>query len=587
MKNFTLKTLLMSVLLCVGGSAWADQVVFDATKDVAAGAQSYQTTEISYTATDGSVWKANGHGATKETNLIIGKGGANYLETPKVDGVITSVAVTWSGNTSYYLALQTTTGTELEAKSNPSTPTTDTFTISSGSYSQLRLVGRRSSGTSNAAATITKVVVTYTPNAVDTRKEADLSYSEETAEATIGQSFTAPTLNNPNGLTVTYKSSDTEVATVDESGNITLVGGGETTITASSEATETYKAGEASYTLTVTDPFVSISSLVFEDECGGVGTADDGVSWTVESDGTESTYEDDRGIHYGTSKSVKVKYITLKTSDIDGLITKIVVNASTASDVSAVLNVTVGGNDFGTQGQAASQTATNYTFTDSASGEIVVTLTKSESAYKALYVKSITVTYTPSYTRSVTNGNYGTLCLPFGVDEEGISGATFYTISSKTMDGEDVKFISLEEATSLTAGVGYLFQASADEIHLLPNGTNVTEPVTGGALVGTFTDDTAIPNNMYMLSSNKLYKTVEDYGKMNAFRAYIDLSKVDEVSEAKGRILFADGYDEATGIKGIATDAADDAAIYNVAGQRVNAAYKGIVIKNGKKYLNK
>ena len=215
----------------------------------------------------------------------------------------------------------------------------------------------------------------------------------------------------------------------------------------------------------------------------------------------------------------------------------------------------------------------------------MVTLTKESSATKALYVKSIVVTYTPSYTRSVTNGNYGTLCLPFGVDAEGISGATFYTINSKTMDGEDVKYISLAEATSLTAGVGYLFQASSSEIHLIPNGTKATEPATGGALVGTFTDDTDIPNNMYMLSSNKLYKTVSDYGKMNANRAYIDLSKVDEVSEAKGRILFADGYDEATGIKGVATDAADNAAIYNVAGQRVNAAYKGIVIKNGKKYI--
>ena len=30
-----------------------------------------------------------------------------------------------------------------------------------------------------------------------------------------------------------------------------------------------------------------------------------------------------------------------------------------------------------------------------------------------------------------------------------------------------------------------------------------------------------------------------------------------------------------------------DAPAYNLAGQRVNDAYKGIVVKNGKKYMNK
>ena len=45
--------------------------------------------------------------------------------------------------------------------------------------------------------------------------------------------------------------------------------------------------------------------------------------------------------------------------------------------------------------------------------------------------------------------------------------------------------------------------------------------------------------------------------------------------------------DDATAIKNVTVEAAENAAIYNVAGQRVNATYKGIVIKNGKKYLNK
>ena len=42
-----------------------------------------------------------------------------------------------------------------------------------------------------------------------------------------------------------------------------------------------------------------------------------------------------------------------------------------------------------------------------------------------------------------------------------------------------------------------------------------------------------------------------------------------------------------TGITNITTSATDNAPAYNLAGQKVNAAYKGIVIKNGKKMIKK
>ena len=151
---------LLAILALPMGMMGQSTVTFDATTDITANASSYQTTELTINAADGSTWKANGYGATAYTSIVIGKGGANYLETPEVSGNIVSVTVTWSGNASYYLALQTTSGTELEAKNNTSAGATETFNVS-GTYSQLRLVGRRSSGTSNAAATITKVIVTY------------------------------------------------------------------------------------------------------------------------------------------------------------------------------------------------------------------------------------------------------------------------------------------------------------------------------------------------------------------------------------------------------------------------------------------
>lgn len=92
--------------------------------------------------------------------------------------------------------------------------------------------------------------------------------------------------------------------------------------------------------------------------------------------------------------------MTLTTSGINGTITKIVVNASGASKTSAKLNVTVGGAAFGSQASLTSKAA-EYTFQGNASGEIVVKLSQT-SATKALYVKSISVTYSTGSTSTAT-----------------------------------------------------------------------------------------------------------------------------------------------------------------------------------------
>ena len=139
--------------------------------------------------------------------------------------------------------------------------------------------------------------------------------------------------------------------------------------------------------------FCETSTLTFTAACNGSDTADDNVSWTVTSDGSESNFDNTKGIHYGTS-SASVQYITLSTSDISGTITQVKVNASTASGVSATVSVTVGGSAFGGDAQSLTTSAADYTFDGSASGEIVVTITKPSSATKAIYCKSVAVTYT-------------------------------------------------------------------------------------------------------------------------------------------------------------------------------------------------
>ena len=107
---------------------------------------------------------------------------------------------------------------------------------------------------SNAQLTIDDVVFTYS-NTDPSKEDAGLSFGETTIyNVSYGETFTAPTLINPNNLEVTYESGNNDVARVDENtGEITIVGGGEAIITASSAETDLYNAGRASYTLNVTD----------------------------------------------------------------------------------------------------------------------------------------------------------------------------------------------------------------------------------------------------------------------------------------------------------------------------------------------
>ena len=91
--------------------------------------------------------------------------------------------------------------------------------------------------------------------------------------------------------------------------------------------------------------------------------------------------------------------ITFSTSGITGTITSIVVNCASYNGL-ATLSATVGGNAFGNQQPTPSwsnNSGGNVTFSGSASGAIVITMTNGNGG-RAMYIKSITVTYTPGST---------------------------------------------------------------------------------------------------------------------------------------------------------------------------------------------
>ena len=139
-----------------------------------------------------------------------------------------------------YGTTNSTTGTGQEMSVTTSSTST-TFTITN---------------TGKSALYVSKI--TITPNTSQsggsetTKKEPDISFAQESYTATLGQAFASPVLNNPDSLSgITYTSSEPGVATVDDSGTVSPLAEGKTTITASFAGNETYEAGTASYTLTV------------------------------------------------------------------------------------------------------------------------------------------------------------------------------------------------------------------------------------------------------------------------------------------------------------------------------------------------
>lgn len=113
------------------------------------------------------------------------------------------------------------------------------------------------------------------------------------------------------------------------------------------------------------------------------------VVWTLDDDGGYYGYSSTKGQQIGKADAPATS-ISISTEGISGVISSITVNTSGANGVSAQLAITVGGANFG---QPVSLTAneTDYTFSGSASGAIDLVWTNNSA--KAIYVKSISVTY--------------------------------------------------------------------------------------------------------------------------------------------------------------------------------------------------
>ena len=162
----------------------------------------------------------------------------------------------------------------------------------------------------------------------------------------------------------------------------------------------------------------------------------------------------------------------------------------------------------------------------------------------------------PIYTRDVTAGSYGTICLPQA--SAACSGADFYTVVGKELKDGDPTSIVIETVSSLQAGVPYLFYATDDLLAVALTGEAVGEAGKNNGLVGSFEEkDIADGLDRYILYDNALWKVNQSI--VGANRAYFDLSQMslfDSAQPAQGiRKRMAVATEETpSGIEDVATE---------------------------------
>lgn len=195
------------------------------------------------------------------------------------------------------------------------------------------------------------------------------------------------------------------------------------------------------------------------------------------------------------------------------------------------------------------------------------------------------------------NGNaWNTLVLPFAMTADQLtktfgSDAKFakYTGTTKQADGYTLNF---ETVTATEANTPVFVWGAKSDVFTVEGVTVVkadaiSAPANAAfSFSGSYDKTTAQSGDWFISSDNKFYSAAgtESIKPMRAvFRP------VAATTNAKHLSFSIDGG-ETTGIKSISNNGVvldDHAPAYNLAGQRVDSTYKGVVIQNGKKYIRK
>ena len=192
-------------------------------------------------------------------------------------------------------------------------------------------------------------------------------------------------------------------------------------------------------------------------------------------------------------------------------------------------------------------------------------------------VTDIVLVMEEPYTRTVTNGNYGTICLSRAAAT--IEGATIYQV----VGGNASEGITIEEVASMEAGKPYIFQASADLLTVSMTGARKGVQEANGLVGNLGATAMNVPTDAYVLKNNQLY-LVNSAVTIAPNRAYINMSAITPIAPAPGRIRRVIAVEnQATGVESLQPSAVSlkkvlmngqlfilrDGQLYNVTGVRV------------------
>ena len=212
-----------------------------------------------------------------------------------------------------------------------------------------------------------------------------------------------------------------------------------------------------------------------------------------------------------------------------------------------------------------------------------------------------------SYSRDIPEGSkWGTLCLPFAIDQSKETECKFYRLTGIDNDNECITLESCEEGI-IPAGTPVLFKMNKDEQTLSIStkdasivkepvaGTNVTKPVAETAsdvnLVGSFTkiggkDNQGLADTDYIIGKDKFWRVSDlNDGKgvgIKPMRAYIHPATASQARAAMLSIGKGDGTTAIDNLNAISNDA--NAEYYDANGRRTNGLQKGLnIVKRGSK----
>lgn len=137
---------------------------------------------------------------------------------------------------------------------------------------------------------------------------------------------------------------------------------------------------------------------------------------------------------------------------------------------------------------------------------------------------------TDVYTRDVTNGNYGTICLPRA--SKTITGATMWRAVDKNAEG-----VVIEQVNQMEAGVPYFFQATADVLRVEMQGE--TKPAgKANGLVGHIDVEGKMllvdrGDNFFVLYNNELYFVNSDVYLPTNY-AYVNINEMSPLAPVAG-----------------------------------------------------